>query len=261
MLPSVTVALPQRARCGAQARVALRAVGDDEEAADRGGDLEVLDRVADGDAVGGVVAAGAGVGGDGGALADQAGDQVVAVGAALDGRHRPADGAVVEQAQVVVAVLAEQGVGLVDVDLAAEEVGEDAAGVPGLVVLEPPFEVLEQQLRDAAPLDLLVDRADLVRAHLAGHQRRLAIDREGAAGLVDVGGLADQPRRLVDLGLAAAGHDHDLGPGPLAGLEPARLGQREAALGVAEERGPGAEQGAVEVGVDAAESHGSRSLR
>ena len=59
----------------------------------------------------------------------------------------------------------------------------------------------------------------------------------------------------MDLGLAAAGHDHDLDPGPLAGLEPARLGQREAALGVAEERGPRAEQGAVEVGVDAAECH------
>src|SRR3954451_17957193 len=38
---------------GAQAGVALGPVGDDEEAADRGGDLEVLDRVADGDALGG----------------------------------------------------------------------------------------------------------------------------------------------------------------------------------------------------------------
>src|SRR6188474_2379555 len=47
---------------GAQAGVALRSVGDHEEATDRGGDLEILDRVADGDAVGRVVAAGAGVG-------------------------------------------------------------------------------------------------------------------------------------------------------------------------------------------------------
>ena len=177
------------------------------------------------------------------------------MGAALDGRHRPADRAVVEQPQVVVAVLAEQRVGLVDVDLAAEEVGEDAAVVPGRVVLQPPFEVLEEHLRDAARLDLLVDRAVLVGRHLAGHQRRLALDREGAAGLVDVGGLAHQPRRLVDLGLAAAGHDHDLDPGPLAGLEAARLRQREAALGVAEERGAPAEQGPVEVGVDASQCH------
>ena len=66
------------------------------------------------------------------------------MGAALDGRHRAADGAVVEQAQVVVPVLAEQRVGLVDVDLAAEQMGEDPAGVPGGVVLQPPFEVLEE---------------------------------------------------------------------------------------------------------------------
>ena len=178
------------------------------------------------------------------------------MGGPLDRRHLPADRAVVEQPQVVVAALAEQRVGLVDVDLAAEEVGEDAAVVPGRVVLEPPLEVLEQHLRDAARLDLLVDGAVLVGNHVAGQQRRLALDREGAAGLVDVGGLAHQPGRLVDLGLAAAGHDHDLDPGPVAGLEPARLGQREPALGVAEERAALAEQGAVEVGVDATQCQG-----
>ena len=127
--------------------------------------------------------------------------------------------------------------------------------MPGRVVLEPPVEVLEEQLRDAALLDLLVDGAVLVGDHLAGQQRRLAVDREGAAGLVDVGGLAHQAGRLVDLRLAAAGHDHDLDPGPVAGLQPARLGQREAALGVAEERAALAEQGAVEVGVDASQCH------
>src|SRR6185312_4691926 len=54
----------------AQSGIALGAVGDDEEVAYRGRDLEVLDRVADRDALLRVVAAGAGVGGDGGALAD-----------------------------------------------------------------------------------------------------------------------------------------------------------------------------------------------
>ena len=171
----------------------------------------------------------------------------------VDGRHLAADRAVVEQPQVAVALGLEQPVGLLDVDLAAEEVGEDAPVVPGGVVLEPPLEVLEQHLRDAALLDLLVDGAVLVGDHLAGHQRRLALDREGAAGLVDVGGLAHQAGALVHLRLAAAGHDHDLYPGPLAGLEPARLGQREGALGVAEERAALAEQGAVEVGVDASQ--------
>src|SRR5215213_335103 len=171
--------------------------------------------------------------------------------AALDGRHRPADRTVVEQPQVLVAALVQQRVGLLDIDLAAEEVGEDAAVVPGRVVLEAPLEVLEEQLRDPPLLDLLVDRAVLARSHRAGHQRRLALDREGAAGLVYVGGLAHQPRRLVHLWLAAAGHDHDLGAGPVAGLERPRLRQREAALWVAEQRAALAEQGPVEVGVDA----------
>src|ERR1700679_987782 len=65
------------AQLGAQAGVALGPVGDDEEAADRGGDLQILDRVADGDAALAVVAAGAGVGGHRRRLADRAGDQVV----------------------------------------------------------------------------------------------------------------------------------------------------------------------------------------
>ena len=117
--------------------------------------------------------------------------------------------------------------------------------------------MLEEQLRDAPLLDLLVDRPVLVRRHLAGHQRRLALDREGAAGLVDVGGLAHQPRRLVHLRLAAAGHDHDLGAGPVAGLERPRLRQAEAALGVAEERAAPPEQGPVEIGVDATQGQGS----
>ena len=106
-------------------------------------------------------------------------------------------------------------------------------------------------------LDLLVDGAVLVGDQVAGQQRRLAVDREGAAGLVDVGGLAHQPRRLVHLRLAPAGHDHDLDAGPVAGLQPARLGQREAALGVAEQRAAPAEQGPVEVGVDASQCHGA----
>src|SRR6478609_962719 len=121
---------------GAQAGVALGPVGDDEEAADRSGDLEVLDRVADGDAVGRVVATGASVGGDGAGLADQLGDEVIGVGGAVDGWHLAADRAVVEQAQVVVPAGLEQPVGLIDVDLAAEEVGEDAPLVPGSVVLQ-----------------------------------------------------------------------------------------------------------------------------
>ncbi len=177
------------------------------------------------------------------------------MGGAVDRRHRRADRAVVEQPQVAVAAALEQLVGLADVDLAAEEVGEDAAVVPGRVVLEVVGEALEQQLRHPARLHLLVDRAALVGLQVAGQQRRLAFDRVGAAGLVDVGALAHQPRRLLHLRLAAAGHDHDLDPGPRAGLQRPRLRHREAAVRVAEEHAAGPEQGPVEIGVDAGEWH------
>src|SRR5262249_992061 len=157
------------------------------------------------------------------------------------------DRAVVEQAQVVVASVGKRLVRLADVYLAAEEGGEDAAVMPGRVVLEPSLEALEEQLRDALALALPGDRAVLLGDHVAGGEGGLGVDGEGGAGLVDVGGLAHQPRRLVYLGLAPAGHDHDLDPGPVAGLEAARLRQREGPHGVAVERAAAAEQGAVEV--------------
>ena len=112
------------------------------------GGLQVLDRVADGDALLGRVAAGADVEGDPLRLARAARDQVVGVGGALDSLHRAADRAVVEEAQVVVAALAQQLVGLGDVDPAAHQQRELAARVPGRVPLQPAREALEEQLRD-----------------------------------------------------------------------------------------------------------------
>src|SRR5215218_6860283 len=47
--------------CGPEAGIVLRAVGDKEEAPDGSGDLQVLDRIADRDALGRVVAAGTSV--------------------------------------------------------------------------------------------------------------------------------------------------------------------------------------------------------
>ena len=96
------------------------------------------------------------MGADSLALARTAGDQVVGVGD-LDPRHRPADRAVVEEAQVLVAGLGDQRVRLLGVDLAAHQQRELAAGVPGLVPLEPALEVGEQQLRDPGVEDLLGD--------------------------------------------------------------------------------------------------------
>ena len=101
----------------------------------------------------------------------------------------------------------------------------------------------------------------VVRHPVAGEQRPLAVDHDAAPGLVDVGGLADQPGVRHHLGLAAARHDHHLDPGAVAGLERPRLQQREVALGVAEQRAVVPEQGAVEVGVDAAQGHGGQRYR
>jgi hypothetical protein len=173
----------------------------------------------------------------------------------LDLRHRRRDRAVVEQPQIVVPLRLQQPVCLADVDQAAEEVRVLTARVPGLVVLQPSREAFEEQSRDAPRLDLLEDRRALGRAQVAGQKRRRAVDDHGAAGLVDVGGLPDQPRVLHHLRLTAPRHDHHLDPGAVAGLKSPRLKQREAALGVPEQRAARAEQRAVEVGVDASKTH------
>ena len=96
---------------------------------------------------------------------------------------------------------------------------------------------------------------------VAGEVGALAVDEDAAAGLVDVGGAAHEPRVRGDLRLAAPGHDDDLDAGAVARLKRLGLGQREVAVGVAEEPAARPEQGAVEVGVDAAECHGARKLR
>src|SRR5262249_8421536 len=69
----------------------------------------------------------------------------------------------------------------------------------------------------------------------------------------DVGRLAEQARVLHHLCLAAAREDHDLDLGPVARLQRAHGIEAEAAIGVAQQRGARAEQGAVEVDVYAAE--------
>ena len=150
-------------------------------------------------------------------------------------------------------MLGEQLVHLAQVDLAAEEMREVAVGVPGRVVLDPARERLEQQARRAGLARSARGRCVLARLEVAGQEHLLGAVDEPAAHLVDVGGLADQPRVLVHLRLAPAGLDHDLDAGPVAGLERADREQREVALGVAQERRALAEHRAVEVGVDAAQ--------
>ena len=151
----------RRARRLVQRRIARHRVGDEPERADVLGGLHVLARVADGDDVVGRVAADAHVAGDGVRLRRPARDEVV--GADLverDERRRAAmDAAVVDEAQPAEPALGEQRVGLGGVDEAAEEVRDLAVAMPGVVVLQAPRVVLEQQRGGAGGLDLVVDRA------------------------------------------------------------------------------------------------------
>ena len=142
-----------------------RAVGDAEEAADRGGGLEVLDRVADRDAVLRARSRGR-AGGTATALrlARSAGYEVVGVGG-LDPLHRPPIAPLSRKRRSSWPCSAEQLVRLRDVDLAAEQKREHAARVPRRVPLEPAREALEQQVRDPG-----VDHPLGRRAVLAGRQ-------------------------------------------------------------------------------------------
>jgi hypothetical protein len=171
--------------------------------------------------------------------------------------HRGPDGAVVEQPQVPVSVLGEQRVRVLDLDQATEEVGVDAVVVPRRVVLDPSGVGLEEEVGYPGVVDLLRDRALAVGSHFSRKGGQLPVDHHRAAGLEDVRGLADQPRVLHHLGLATPRLEHDLDPRPVAGLQRARLQQRELTLGVAEQRPAAPEQGAVEIRVNAAESHGA----
>src|SRR4051794_6311518 len=117
--------------------IAGRAVGHGEEPAHGCRAVEVLERVADRDALLRRVVTRAEVEGDALRLARPARDEVVGVGD-LDPFDRRGDGPVVEEAQVVVAGLGENVVRLADVDTASEEVGQHPVGMPGPVPLEPP---------------------------------------------------------------------------------------------------------------------------
>src|SRR5436305_13825077 len=127
--------------------------------------------------------------------------------------------------------------------------------MPRSVVLEPAAEALEQEPRRAGVLDQLVDRLAVVRLQLARQQSVLTVDCEPAAELVDESVLADQTCVLGDRHTATARSEHDLDVRPKASFERARGEQREAAVGVAEQRPPTTEQRAVHVGVHAADRH------
>jgi hypothetical protein len=145
-------------------------------------------------------------------------------------------------------MLAQQRVRLSDVDQAAEEVGDLASAVPGVVVLECSGVMLEQQRRRAGVLDLLMHAA-LARDQL-GHPQLLTIELQHAAGLEDEGALAEQAGVLGDLRAPAPAHQHHLDPRSQAGLESAHPQQRDAAVAIVQQRRARAEQRAVQVEVE-----------
>ena len=144
--------------------------------------------------------------------------------------HRARDRAVVEEAQVLVAALCQEPVGRLDVHLAPEEMRELAIVVPWVVPLEAPGKALEEHVGNAGGDHLLRGCSVGVRNPIAGEEGSLPVDEDSTSRLVYVRGLAQEPRVGHHLGLAAAGHDHDLDAGPMAGLEHPRLARREVSL-------------------------------
>ena len=182
------------------------------------------------------------------------------MGVTLDRFHPVRDDAVVEEAEVVVSLGDQELVHFGRVDLAPHEERELSANLPRRVPLEHRPVRLEQEIRDACVDHPLVRSRVLRGLPVAGQVAPLAVDEDAAARFVDVGGAAHEPRVRLDLRLAAARHDDDLDAGAIAGLKRLGLSEGEVAVGVAEEAAPRAEQSSVEVGVDAAECHGRRTV-
>ena len=92
---------------------------------------------------------------------------------------------------------------------------------------------------------------------IAGQPLALAVEFERRAGLEDERPQAEQAGVLEHLRPPPAGEDHHLHARPVAGLERPHAEQREVAGIVVQQRRALAEQGAVEVDVEAAEHGGA----
>ena len=138
-------------------------------------------------------------------------------------------------------------------DVATEQVRDVAQRRPWRVGFEPAREVLQQQVRRAGRLDLVIDRAGLdARLQAIGQPLQLAVEDQPAAELEDVGASSDQPSGFEHAGLLASGVDHDLDVGSRARFEGSGAEQAEAPVGTGDQRCVGAEQGAVEIHIQAA---------
>ncbi len=153
--------------------------------------------------------------------------------------------AVVDQPQVVVAVLVQERARLLDVDVAAQDVRDLAALGVRRVGLEASRVALEQQVGRAGGRDPLVG----VRL---GQPVQLVADGEAAARLEDVVVEAEDARVVVQDRPRAPRHRAHEHAGPVARLERPDAEEREAAVAVARHRPAGAQQRPVEVDVQAA---------
>jgi hypothetical protein len=179
----------------------------------------------------------------------------------LDARDRQVDAAVVDEPQVVVAVLREQPVGLERVDVAAEQVADVAVAVPGVVVLEPAFVVLEQEPGRARLLDLVEDRLAVLRDQRAGQPVQLAIEHDARSRLERVRADAHDPCVVEQRRLAAAGVEHHLDAGPVAGFQRADPEEGERSVAAVQQGSSRTEQRAVEIQIDAAHEPPSMPVR
>ena len=141
----------------------------------------------------GRIAAGLHVDGDRLRLARSAGDQVVGVGGPSMPSIRPADRAVVEEPQVAWPRSAITSFASSTSTLPRNRSESSRSVCHGRCHSSRPAEVIEQQLRDSGVDQLLSRACRPRRAPLAGQVGPLTVDHHGAAGLVDVGPLAEQP--------------------------------------------------------------------
>ena len=210
--------------------------------------VEVLARVADGDAIVGPQAAGARVGGDARGLRDARRQQVVEAHArqAGEGGRVVVGLAVVDQPQVVVAALVQERARLLDVDVAAQDVRDLAALGVGRVGLEAPVVALEQQVGRARRGDPLVGvRLGQPVQLVADARSRRPPRRCSRRGRGVRASSCRTARGRPDIA-------HDQHAGAVARLERPDAQEREAPVAVARHRPAGAEQRPVEVDVQAA---------
>ena len=248
----------------AQPRIALGPVRDHEESPHGRGSVEVLERVADPDALLGLVAARRACG----RRRPSPCWRLRAPGGRR-GRARPAPpwaarsrrcrGSAGRRGRA----RASTALAACDVDPAAKQMGQHAVDVPGPMPFEPLGKAREEKVRECPPRIIFSAGVPVLVRHPIARSARFARRRSRRRS---------RPRRCRRSGQAAARRPS---PGPRGGPDMITTSasarwqassaracfEREAPLGVSKQRAAMPEQGAVEVGVDAAQAHGRPTVQ